>query len=105
MADSNYVGKTMEGDKHMSRTWKDRKGYKTRRKRHGYPVPEICNYTRGSYEDYDHSDEELYVYDQSCENCCRFGGNDCANANREDDDPDSKVTWCEAWRGYGGGRH
>ena len=50
----------------MSRTFKDRKGYKTRRKRHGYPVPEIYNYTRGGYDDYDHSDEELYVDDQCC---------------------------------------
>jgi len=105
MADSNYAGKTMEGDKHMSRTWKDRKGYKTKQHYPSYTTMNYQNRIRGGYEDYDHSDEELYVYDQSCENCCYFGGNDCANANREDDDPDSKVTWCEAWRGYGGGRH
>jgi len=73
----------------MSRTWKDRKGYKTRRKRRGYPVPEICNYARGGYDDYDHSDEELYVYDQCCENC-HFYGNCCHT-------PFSSG-WCEYWK-------
>ena len=66
---------------------------------------EVSGMPGNKYHNGYREDEELYVYDQSCENCCYFGGNDCANANREDDDPDSKVTWCEAWRGYGGGRH
>ena len=77
----------------MSRTFKDRKGYKTRRKRSGYPVPEICNYTRGGYDDYDHSDEELYVYDQKCENC-RYCGN-CYHVP-------FPSGWCEYWKD---GRH
>ena len=77
----------------MSRTWKDRKGYKTRRKRRGYPVPDICNYTRGGYDDYDHSDEELYVYDQGCENC-RFYGKCCHTP--------FPSGWCEYWKD---GRH
>lgn len=76
----------------MSRTYKDRKGYKTRRKRHGYPVPEICNYTRGGYEDYDHSDQELYVDDQCCENC-RYRYN-C-------DHTPFPSGWCEYWKGGG----
>ena len=45
----------------MSRTWKDRRGYKSHKKvKHStYQF-----YNRGGYEDYDHSDEELYVDDQ-----------------------------------------
>ena len=64
----------------MSRTWKDRKGYKTRRKRRGY-------------DDYDHSDEELYVDDQCCENC-RFYENCCHTP--------FPSGWCEYWKD---GRH
>ena len=49
----------------MSRTWKNRKGYKThKRVKHST----YQNHTRGSYEDYDHSDQEMYVYDQCCDN-------------------------------------
>ena len=59
----------------MSRTWKDRKGYKTKQHYPSYTTMNYQNRIRGGYEDYDHSDEELYVYDQSCENCCYFGGN------------------------------
>ncbi len=46
----------------MSRTYKDRKGYKTRMNNR----MNIHNRFRGSYDDYDHSDQELYVYDQCC---------------------------------------
>jgi len=56
-------------------------------------VPEICNYTRGGYDDYDHSDEELYVDDQCCENC-RFYGNCCHTP--------FPSGWCEYWKD---GRH
>lgn len=51
-------------------------------------MPEICNYTRG-YDDYDHSDEELYVYDLCCENC-RFYGNCCHTP--------FPSGWCEYWK-------
>ena len=47
----------------MSRTWKDRKGYKTRYRHPSYTTSDYQNRTRAGYEDYDHSDQELYVYD------------------------------------------
>ena len=74
----------------MSRTWKDRRGYKSRKKvKHStYQF-----YNRGGYEDYDHSDEELYVDDQCCENC-RFCGN-CYHTP-------FPSGWCEYWKD---GRH
>lgn len=73
----------------MSRTWKDRKGYKTRKKHRAYTVPKIDDCIRGGYDDYDHSDQELYVDDQCCENC-RFCGS-CYHK------PFSS-NWCEYWK-------
>lgn len=70
----------------MSRTWKDRKGYKTRHRSYG--TMNIYN-SRGSYEDYDHSDQELYVYDQNCDNC-RYRG--CCTHEPY------PSGWCEYWR-------
>lgn len=74
----------------MSRTWKDRKGYKTRNRHPSYTT-NYENRVRGGYEDYDHSDQELYVYDQSCENC-RYRGN-CYHTPFPSE-------WCEYWQGY-----
>ena len=60
---------------------------------------------RGSYEDYDHSDEEIYVYDQCCLNCRYFRhyeiGSECTNPNLDEfDSPaDNGTDWCENWRG------
>lgn len=69
----------------MSRTWKDRKGYKTRQR--SYNTMSFYN-SRGSYEDYDHSDQELYVYDQNCDNC-RYRGYCCHEPYPSE--------WCEYW--------
>lgn len=70
----------------MSRTWKDRKGYKThKRVKHST----YQNHTRGSYEDYDHSDQEMYVYDQCCDNC-RYQHN-CYHTP-------FPSGWCEYWK-------
>jgi len=41
----------------MSRTWKDRRGYQSHKR---YKHTRIMNDIRGGYDDYDHSDEELY---------------------------------------------
>ena len=76
----------------MSRTYKDRKGYKTRRKHRSYTTPDFYNRVRGGYEDYDHSDQELYVDDQCCENChyqynCRH--------------TPFPSGWCEYWKDGG----
>ena len=76
----------------MSRTYKDRKGYKTRRKHRSYTTPDFYNRVRCAYEDYDHSDEELYVYDQCCDNC-RYHG-DCCHTP-------FPSGWCEYWKGGG----
>lgn len=72
----------------MSRTFKDRKGYKTKKRHHSYSTTTIYNSIRGSYDDYDHSDEELYVYDQSCDNC-RYRSN-CHHTP-------FPSGWCEYW--------
>lgn len=74
----------------MSRTFKDRKGYKTRKRHRSYTTADYENRIRGGYEDYDHSDQELYVYDQSCDNC-RFRCN-CHHEPFE-------SNWCEYWKG------
>ncbi len=74
----------------MSRTWKDRKDYRKRRKHHSYTVTGIDDRIRGGYEDYDHSCDEMYVYDQSCENC-RYQYN-CYHKP-------FPSGWCEFWKG------
>ena len=78
----------------MSRTFKDRKGYKTKRRYRSYTIPAYENRTRGGYEDYDHSDQELYVDDQSCKNC-RYRGECCHTP--------FPSGWCEYWKGQSGG--
>ena len=35
------------------------------------------DFRHSSYDDYDHSDEELYVYDQCCRNCRYFEKDIC----------------------------
>ena len=74
----------------MSRTWKDRKGYKTKNRRPSYTTNDYQNRCRGGYEDYDHSDQELYVDDQCCDNC-RYRGN-CSHTP-------FPSGWCEYWQG------
>ena len=71
---------------------------------------QACSH-RGSYEEYDHSDEELYVYDQCCENCrfyCDWDDdehNGCKNYGREDYKQYPQSHWCCDWKGRGrGGR-
>ena len=100
MAGRNHAGSTVEGDQRMSRTFKDRKRYKTRMKHHSYTT-DYQNRTRGGYEDYDHSDQELYVYDQCCENCRYYNGG-CCHENRYGYDPFPPTNWCEDWKGFGG---
>ena len=70
------------------------------------------SYHRGGYDDYDHSDEEVYIYDQCCKNCRYFrqyeAGSVCTNENLDEfDSPaDNGSDWCEYWEGRGcrGGR-
>lgn len=68
------------------------------------------DYPRGYRED-----EELYVYDQCCENCrfyCESDDNDdfdeasgCKNYGREDYERRPPSHWCCDWKGRGkGGR-
>lgn len=70
----------------MSRTWKDHRGYQSHKR---YKHTRIMNDIRGGYDDYDHSDEELYVDDQCCENC-RYYGN-CYHIP-------FPSGWCEYWK-------
>ena len=77
----------------MSRTWKDRRGYKTKHRHRSYTTSDYENRTRGGYEDYDHSYQELYVDDQCCENC-RYHYN-CHHTP-------FPSGWCEYWKD---GRH
>ena len=59
---------------------------------------------RGGYDDYDHSDEELYVYDQCCRNCRYFQNHQCTNSGRDEFDypADNGSDWCEEWKGRRG---
>ena len=61
-------------------------------------------YHRGGYDDYDHSDEELYVYDQCCRNCRYFQNHQCTNPDRDEFDypADNGSDWCEDWKGRRG---
>ena len=83
----------------MSRTFKDRKGYKTRNRHLSYTSEKIYNVFRGGYEDYDHSDQELYVDDQCCDNCRYFNGGICNKYDREDYEEEPESGWCDEWRG------
>jgi len=62
----------------------------------------------GSYEEYDHSDQEIYVYDQCCANCRFFCGSEYGSecvrleADEFDNPPDDGSGWCEYWKGKGG---
>ena len=73
----------------MSRTFKDRKGYKSRKRQNSHM--NIFNRSRGSYEDYDHSDQELYVYDQNCDNCC-YRDHCCHTPYVQVDEPNRQRT-------------
>lgn len=56
----------------------------------------------GSYWNYDHSDQELYVYDQCCQNCRYCGdGYECENYDRENYMPRPHSNWCMDWKGSG----
>ena len=63
----------------------------------------ICR--RDSYDDYDHSNDELYVYDQCCENCIYYCDwdedeeNGCKNYNRPDYEKTPAGNWCCDWKG------
>lgn len=54
---------------------------------------------RGSYEDYDHSDEELYVYDQCCENCRFDRDGKCSRKGKRSREDDVLSDWCPDWKG------
>ena len=77
------------------------------------------NYHRGSYEEYDHSDQELAIDDQCCGNCCYY---ECGFCNKPDtndyneyydeyDDEDEdyysddiehdEKDWCDEWKYQG----
>lgn len=55
----------------------------------------------GSYDEYDHSDQEVYVFDQCCKNCRYY--NDCEFCcNRHYGSGFKKGTdWCMDWKGKG----
>ena len=61
------------------------------------------NRTRSDYR----SDEEMYVYDQCCQNCryyCDWDDqkhNGCKNLGREDYEQYPKSNWCLDWKGKG----
>ncbi len=88
MAGGDYAGDTVEGDQCMT-------------------INNSWGYARhGSYEEYDHSDGELYVYDQCCKNCRYFRfsdeyGAECMRPGADEFDApaDDGSTWCEDWKG------
>ena len=49
-----------------------------------YHMSRRRNYHRGSYEEYEHSDQELYVDDQCCGNCCYYEGGYCMKPDTSD---------------------
>ena len=119
MAGGNNAGKTMERGKCMRKYYDDYDdGYNDYDDYDEYYDSHIYNGIgrkrhRGSYEDYDHSDEELYVDDQCCMNChyynhsCRICTNytdERTGAERADkyDKPKARKDpddWCVDWIG------
>ena len=69
---------------------------------------EVCGMPRNKYRDGYREDEEMYVYDQSCENCrfyCDWDdkeNNGCKNFSREDYEQYPKTHWCCDWKGRRG---
>lgn len=59
---------------------------------------------RGSYDEYDHSDEELYVYDQCCQNCRFYNDGDFRCSRRYRYGFKNGRGWCVDWKGTGGRR-
>ena len=58
---------------------------------------------RDSYDDYDHSDEELYVYDQCCQNCRYYNEtNGCSRFDREEYESFPLSSWCVDWKNRSG---
>lgn len=62
---------------------------------------------RSLYDEYDHSDEEIYVYDQCCRNCRYFGNRECVRPGADEFDAPAEngSDWCEEWKGKSRGRH
>lgn len=56
----------------------------------------------GSYDEYDHSDEELYVYDQCCRNCLFYNSGDCSCSHSYQYGFKDGSGWCIDWKGKGG---
>lgn len=61
----------------------------------GYPV------RHGSYEEYDHSDQEIDVYDQCCQNCRYYDALEC-RCKRRYTVFRNETDWCVDWKGKGG---
>ena len=62
------------------------------------------------YRDYYEENEEMYVYDQSCENCRYYcgwgeeGQRGCKFYTRDDYERFPKSHWCYQWKGIKGKR-
>ena len=56
----------------------------------------------GSYDEYDHSDEELYVYDQCCRNCRFYNDGDFSCSRSYQYGFKNGGGWCTDWKGKGG---
>ena len=59
---------------------------------------QACSH-RGSYEEYDHSDEELYVYDQCCDNCRFMNDGICRHPYPYSNKERRTSDWCPEWKG------
>ena len=63
------------------------------------------------YRDYYEENEEMYVYDQSCENCRYYcgwgeeGQRDCKFYTRDDYERFPKSHWCYQWKGIRKSQH
>ena len=60
-------------------------------------------HSRGNWDAYE-PEEELYVYDQCCENCRYYADyceseSGCRNVDREDYEVRPKTHWCCDWKG------
>ena len=56
-------------------------------------------YRRDFFDDYDHSNDELYVYDQCCQNCRYYNDTGvCCKYDREDYKPFQLSRWCVDWK-------
>jgi hypothetical protein len=98
------------GRNHAEKGWSIVRGKKSSATMSVAAAREVSGMPGNKYHNGYREDEELYVYDQSCENCrfyCDWDDkehNGCKNFSREDYEQYPRTHWCCDWKGKRGRR-